>query len=650
VNAFGVEVAELNVPRFVEACHVAYVLGALVSLWFVFRSRRPTVIVGVVALANAAAWFITTWPLQRLYALGVGRDRLLNLAMSQVVATGHSPLETWQVGQSHLAASGRPHNVPWVALTALASGFDPDRMLALYVWLPLVAVLLCVAGVYWGLGVRGPTSWSPWERALASGFATLLLSGPLDHAWRFGNPWALMFMLKPNHAIGLAASPIVLRAFARANTTRGRLLAAGALHLLAWLFALHMALVAAGLLAAVALGGWSRTQGWRDDGRAVAVGVGANALVVSPYVLLLWRRGTLAGLSSVPSGGAPAALLLWGVFGTGLLWGAAIWGLAVAWRRGDRLGRLLVGQVVAAILVAGGRSLMWALDLQVTGALAEVFQQTDELFIWLRFVIALAAAVGSWDLASRAAKAWRPGMSDASRAAAVLLVCLPWSLPYWWDPPRMDRYFALSREPLPRHLVKLGRFLRSETPPDAVLAGDAYLARWAAALAGRRSVSSMGLPQPADLERRGNVIRALLAGGPAKGVADAAHYGVSHLLLTQELLENYDLTWEGFDRRAGLRRVYWDEEAPGGPVAVYALEERPAAAVASAAWNLGRTRSAACSSSATCRPRVPRSFRSGSSAVMRRIASARSGILLRVTTRPQPWSLASCTWVTSGGP
>src|SRR5207245_3765165 len=99
---------------------------------------------GVLA-ANAWAWGVTNYPLQRIYALGPSHDRVWNLGMCQVVAAGNSPLRTPQVGQ----LSFEPF---WAALVATASAWNPDRVLALYPFFPLVMVCGFAASLYWALG------------------------------------------------------------------------------------------------------------------------------------------------------------------------------------------------------------------------------------------------------------------------------------------------------------------------------------------------------------------------------------------------------------------------------------------------------------------------------------------------------------------
>src|SRR5688572_3414824 len=95
-NMLGVDVARLDVAAFLSAARVTFPLLAIAWLALLLKVRRPWWLLLGALLANAWAWAITNYPLQRLYALGPSRDRVSNLALCQVVAVGNPPLETWQ--------------------------------------------------------------------------------------------------------------------------------------------------------------------------------------------------------------------------------------------------------------------------------------------------------------------------------------------------------------------------------------------------------------------------------------------------------------------------------------------------------------------------------------------------------------------------
>jgi hypothetical protein len=86
-----------------------------------------------------------------------------------------------------------------------------------------------------------------------------------------------------------------------------------------------------------------------------------------------------------------------------------------------------------------------------------------------------------------------------------------------------------------------------------------------AALAGVRVLLAHDLATPSDGEARRGVTRALLAAGPQDPMAAAARYGVTHLVVTPELLEWSGTTFEDLAARPYLRVV----ELAGDPARDY---------------------------------------------------------------------------------
>jgi len=578
-NLLGFDVSGLDVERFLRHAHLAFLLVASLWLLLLLLVRRPGfLLLGVVA-ANAFAWLLTTYPLARPYALGTSADRLNNLAMCQVVASGNSPLETWLVGQTHFGPYLRPYVMLWTLLVATLSGFDPERVLWLYGLLPLVMSCGFALTLYFGLGPARGNFWSPWQRALIAGFATLLASAPTDFQGPYEVPWALTFLLKPNHALGLVLFPLVLRALANIDGWRARFGAGLLLHLLAWAFALHFVYMSVGLLVFVALSWLFRRHEFRRALVDTVVVVGLSAVVAAPYVLWLARAPRPIVAASAPAEitavGAATPMLLEATLRNGLVFPAGLWGAWLAWRHGGRLGRLLAAQLSAALLIWVGYAGVATLGLTPGGPWRQIFEQPDEIFFWLRFLTAACAGIGAWDLAGRLQGVLFHDLVPAARASLVALVCLPSALPFWWHPPDTDRYFEQSRAPLPEELRRFGTFLLRETPTSAVLAGDPWLARWAAALAGRRSLVSMGAPPPLDLELREELLRALVSGAdPAALRLAASRYGVSHLVVTPKLLsvlELPDLEPDSLESHPELTRVFACEGPDYGFIRVYRL-------------------------------------------------------------------------------
>jgi len=501
-----------EVAALLQAARHAFVLASLAWILLGLKVRRPWWLVAGVVAANAWVWAETTLPLQQIYGLPASRDRVGNLALCQVVAAGNSPIRTAQLGQLHFEPF-------WSLFTAVVSGFDPERLLRLYPGFALLAAVGFVSSLYGGLRPprdAGPEAWSGWERALVAGFATLLASTPFEHLGIYRQPWAMTFLLKPNHALGLVLFPLVLAVFVRARGWRGRLAAGLLLHLLGWVFVLHMVYVAAGLVAYAALSWWLAPGERRRDLTDVAVTIGVNAAVVSPYLVMLFvgypfldrsPRMTIAETSphllETTARVAPLCALGW-------------WGAIVAARRGDRLGRLWAAQLAAAFL-------LWLAYLGL-GAL-QVARERDEIYYWVRFLTAASAAIGAWDVARRVAAACRPRWDGAARAAAVALLALPFSLPYWWDPLRMDPYFAGGLAPMAEGLRVPTDYLRRHTPRDAAVLSDGDFARFAAAFGARRVLAADTFHQPRGVLQRFAAQDAVLTDTTDAWRLELAEYG-----------------------------------------------------------------------------------------------------------------------------
>jgi hypothetical protein len=578
VNLFAVDVRLTDADAFVTAARHFFPLLALAALALVVRVRRPAALLAFVLLANGYVWVETNWPLQRLYALGPSSDRVNNLALCQVVAAGHSALNTPQVGQMHFEPF-------WAVVTALLSGWSPERLLRIYGFLPLVmacgfalslflatrplapAPVAGAAATGAAVSTRGEEDWSGWERALIALFATLLSSAALDYAGPYRVPWAMSFLLKPNHSLGFVLFPWILRAFAAIRSARQRVFVGVLLHVLGWVFVIHMGEVCVGLVTFAVLGTFLRTGTSRRDWVDVVVVIGINLLVVSPYLFMLFQ-----GYGVFQSGprleippGSPH--LLEAITRMAGLTALAAWGLRVAWCR-DRFGRVCAAQALGALLV-------WLAYYPLT--LLQQAKERDDTYYWLRIQIAICAAIGAWDLARRIAgrldlTAFR---APALRAAMLVAIALPFTLPYWWDPIRMDPYFLRSLEPLPEAVTAPAAFLRSTAPPGAVLAGDTTAVRWMSALTGMPVLLARDFAAPHDYAARVRVNESLVLGGPEDAVADAARYGIAYLLVTPAFLSTYRVSLDDLADRPYLRHVFVGGSLGGDYIAVYAVARPP---------------------------------------------------------------------------
>ncbi len=567
MNLFGVDVRALDVDAFLAAARHLFPLLALAWLVLVVRRRRPGVLLLGVLLANAYAWLETNWPLQRMYALGPSSDRVNNVALCQVVAAGHSPLHTPQVGQLHFEPF-------WAVVTAVVSGWSPERLLAIYPFFALATVCGFAASLFFALrpltaaadASSEEGAWSGWERALIALFATLLSSVPLDYAGPYRVPWAMTFLLKPNHALGLVLFPWVLRGFARIRGWRDRILVGVLLHVLGWAFVIHMGEVCVGLLTFAVLATLLRREEARRDWLDVAAGIGINLLVVSPYLYMLFK-GYGVFQSTARMQIPPASPhLLEATTRTAELFVLAVWGAIVAWRR-DRLGRVWASMALAALV-------LWLAYYPLS--ILQQAKERDDVYYWLRVHIAVGAAIGAWDLGRRlAARLGAVRLAPPMRAALLTAVALPFTVPYWWDPSRMDLYFPRSLQPLPAEITGPAAFLRAEGARDVILAGDPTAARWMAALTGARVLLARDFAAPGDYASRLELGAALARGGPGDPPADAARYGVSHLVVTKELLDAAGVTLQDVDRRPYLRRVHFSGDPEADYVALFAVNRGP---------------------------------------------------------------------------
>jgi hypothetical protein len=359
--------------------------------------------------------------------------------------------------------------------------------------------------------------------------------------------------------------PLFLRLLAGVRTWRGRLLAGFVLHLLAWVFVLHMAYVAVGLVLFAAESLLRRRGEARRDVMDVATALLVNVLIVSPYLVMLLVGYPFLQRLSIMTIPVHSPHLLETTARAGAVFALGVWGAVVCARRG-RLGRLWAAQFAAAHAV-------WVGYLALS--LLQMARERDEVVYWARFLTAVMAGIGAWDLAARvAAQAPRLLEAPARRAVTVAALALPFALPWWWDPARMDDYFPASRTPLPELIRAPAEYLRHHTDGRAVVAGDPEYARWAAALGARRSLLSRGLHSPGDAAARLRLQALLLEGGePAAARAEAARYGVRYLVVTSAFLARHPpATLEALEARPDLRLVHFTGERRREFVAVLELD------------------------------------------------------------------------------
>lgn len=525
-NLFGFDITQLDVPWFLNVCRVGFVVLALLAAARATRTRddrRTGWIVLTVALCgHALAWFASMYPLPGVYGSNASMDRENHLGWANVMAAGFSPLRTFQVHHLHFEPL-------WPLLMAIASGFEVDRVALVFQWAPLVVGVALVVAIRFAW-VRGGVSATAPETtaAFAALGALLLLAVPGDASGPFRNPWALTFLLKPNHALGLVLTPLAALALARATTWKSRLFAGFVLQTVGWAFVIHMAFIVAGLMVFVFLSWITKRAERRRDALDVVTAVGANLAIVSPYLVMLivaypFLQGSdayrLSFFSERP---------LEGPLRLGLLFLLSAFGAWQTYKNGSRLGRILATQWLGAQLIWQG--------LPLLGFFGHAREQ-DEALYWCRFWTGLFAGTGGFTLARSVLTPLRDVRGRtallSSPAASALILLLPSLVPAWWDPLRMDQYFVAGRAPLPDWIAEPTRFIRGRTDKNAVFVGDRDYARWIAAYGARRVLLSDSLNLPNDFRRRREIEAAALGDGNPELLREGRErYSLQYVLVT----------------------------------------------------------------------------------------------------------------------
>jgi hypothetical protein len=509
LNFIGIDVRGLDLDAFFRSGRLVYVAAYLAWVFVLARGRRRAWWWGPTLLA-LLVWALTTFPLLRPYGLQVpSSDRLRHLWWAATAAAGNGPWESGVGGQRTLEPA-------WSLLVSLLALRDPARVVGVYPFLPALGLAVTGGALLWAFRAQ------PLRATLVTFFVLLASTQPLDYLEPFRIFWARHFLLKPNHALGLALVPVLAGVLAAPLTAARTAAAALLLGLLGWVFVVDWALVCASLVCFVLLAALRRAPFVRkaEVVRLAAI-VAASALLVAPFVVYLSRHFPNAvSLSAGDNAAAPAvspwgderpaahSLLFLATFDLGPHFPLALFGAWTAWRRGRRADLLWLGVLAAAYLAWTATAALFALARA---------RAADEVYWFLAFAVAVHAAIGAHVVVRRGAAAMRwkasgsPFRSPTRLAAAGLLAWLPFTLGWWWDPPRMDGHFTAALQPVPDDMQALAAWVRERTRGSDLVLATPEAAAWLPALAGRRVIrvdpaQPAGLDQPALRDPRVRVI------------------------------------------------------------------------------------------------------------------------------------------------
>jgi hypothetical protein len=513
MNFLGIEVGALDLDRFFQVARIVYLIVYLSWVALVWKTRRRLSLWGPVVL-GLLVWFVTSYPLQRCYGLGIGTDRLRNLWWCATAAAGQPPWESGVIGRMSLEPA-------WSFLVSLLALRDPGRVSTLYPFLPALAILAVGGAILWSLLRLAPAEAfendevaERWRAALWCGFFVLLASmGPTDFMNPYRGFWAKSFLLKPNHVLGFALVPLATALLSRESTWRRAWVVAVLLGLLGWVFITYWALFCWGVFLYAAWMFLSRTEDRSESARLVAVLAGGLVLVI-PYIYYLLHQFPETVSMEVGAFADDPLMSIWGdtppraqslfflaTFDLGQNFYLALFGLWAALRRRTRFDRLWASLVIGAYLA-------WLVNafLLFSGRA----RQSDEIYYFLVFVVSVEAGLGAYRLTGRLARfaesregsAWRRVAQPNRLTAIGLLVALPITVGWWWNPVSMDAHFRMALDPLPRVVVQVGDWVRENTRRDDVFVAASETALWIPALTGRRIVYEENREQLVALEER----------------------------------------------------------------------------------------------------------------------------------------------------
>jgi hypothetical protein len=418
----------------------AYVLAYV--LWAVWAARRQSarvVLAGTLVL-GALGLVVVQAPLGRAYGLEEGSALLPAVADAMVVAAGASPFDGWQVG----VANDHPG---WSALLAALSGFEPLRLLSMQRCVGFLAIGFFCGATLLGLARLETVSLPPLSRALALFFALFLSSGQLDFLYLSYIPLPHVLFVEPRLAVSLPGA-LLAGGLLLSPLRSGRILGALALGAIAYLDAVCWISTASAVALALAGPGIERRF---ESLAAAAAGIALGSPMWTSLPGVAGADVSLATTVLFPSPVPILALL-------------ALVGLLRRREAAHRFGLFLVAGAAVAVVLGS--------------AIGPVL---------LRYLLAVLAGYGFAFLVFRAKDALFPARPRLPLAVG-LLVLLPFTFFYWWQPRTMDPWFGASLAPVSPRLENLAGWIRESTPEETVVLVFRNLGPWLPAFTGRRVV------------------------------------------------------------------------------------------------------------------------------------------------------------------
>ena len=511
--------------------HAAWVGISILAAALLSRFRSPRLALLVLVVMHGAVFLRYYGDLPRTYAVGVSNDRALGVGMAMNVARGGSPFDHVQVEFGNLEPL-------WTFTVAALAGFSVDRVPFVYDRMALLVMTLTALGFYWSWSRSSPgedEEVARWRGVLVAAGVLGLSSFALAEGPPVAPFWQGNFVFKPNHALAFGLVGLLSRvsparvSWPRVGVVQG---------LLIWAFVLDWAYLLPGLFLAALLEG-RPFPGLKRATLSALLGIALGL----PYLLHLLRDYSPVGHGEMPQiwrdqmGQRLNDPYLWSLDLGPLLLLAAV-GFAFALRRPaterGALAFLLTGPLVACCYVVGLR-LGFA-------------PEPDEGFYYWRMAAAAGAGYAAWCIATafRRHSTW-----PHAAAFGIVMAC---SFPAYFNPYRDDRFFALSREPLPSGVLATADWMRQNLPPDSVAVSAEGI--MLSGLTGQRFL--MVRPeQTADRASRERAERDLLTSLDEETVRRAAaRYGVTHVVLDERLREKYGDAARGLGNRGWFEPVF----------------------------------------------------------------------------------------------